>query len=244
MINKVTVLNRGSGYNNVIATIPNPNYFDPSLPESDDIQATLRVIVEPEGGHSYNLIDEFRCKHFSFYAYITAEDNTFIGDSNTYGAIGIVRDPTFRTPGATWRTGQANTATMPDVFDNRIAITTDDYASVTSNTVIRQTNSKNEVTFVAKVHEIDASSNTIFLAEYMGPYVNNKAIGNGDTSFNPNQNIITDNNQQITINNPVANNVVYSDYIQRTGEVYFMEDFFPLARTDLSREEFKFVLEF
>ena len=244
VINKVTVLNRGSGYNNVIATIPNPNYFDPSLPESDDIQATLRVIVEPEGGHSYNLIDEFRCKHFSFYAYITAEDNTFIGDSNTYGAIGIVRDPTFRTPGATWRTGQANTATMPDVFDNRIAITTDDYASVTSNTVIRQTNSKNEVTFVAQVHEIDASSNTIFLAEYMGPYVNNKAIGNGDTSFNPNQNIITDNNQQITINNPVANNVVYSDYIQRTGEVYFMEDFFPLARTDLSREEFKFVLEF
>jgi hypothetical protein len=78
----------------------------------------------------------------------------------------------------------------------------------------------------------------------MGPYQNNKLVGNGDTSFNPNLDIVSDTGQRITINNPVADNIVYSDYIQRTGEVYFMEDFFPLARTDLSREEFKFVLEF
>ena len=78
----------------------------------------------------------------------------------------------------------------------------------------------------------------------MGPYVNNGVDGNKDTSFNPNLTIRTDGGQTITINNPVADNVIYSDYIQRSGEVYFMEDFFPLARTDLSREEFKFVLEF
>tara|TARA_Y100000389_G_C17000010_1_gene289053 strand:+ start:91 stop:279 length:189 start_codon:yes stop_codon:yes gene_type:complete len=50
--------------------------------------------------------------------------------------------------------------------------------------------------------------------------------------------------QVISINTPIADNITVSNYIQRTGEVYFMEDFFPLARTDLSREEFKFVLEF
>ena len=98
--------------------------------------------------------------------------------------------------------------------------------------------------FTAQIHEIDATSNTIFLAEYIGPYRNNKLIGNGDTSFDPTLAITSNNGQRITINNPIADNVVYSDYIQRTGEVYFMEDFFPLVRTDLSREEFKFVLEF
>ena len=245
-VNSVTILNRGTGYRNAIATLVDPaNGFAPEDQLTQDVRATLRPIIEPAGGHAYNLFDEFKCKHFSMYAYITAEDNTKIGDVNTYGAIGIVRQPTFIDVGdGTWRSGQANTAPVPDVFDNRIAIVTDEYAKLTANSTITQVDGSNEVTFVAKVHEIDSAANTVYLAEYLGPYVNNRVDGNKDTSFNPNLTIRTDGGQTITINNPIANNVVYSDYIQRSGEVYFMEDFFPLARTDLSREEFKFVLEF
>ena len=245
-VNSVTILNRGTGYRNAIATLVDPaNGFAPEDQLTQDVRATLRPIIEPAGGHAYNLFDEFKCKHFSMYAYITAEDNTKIGDVNTYGAIGIVRQPTFIDVGdGLWRSGQANTAPIPDVFDNRIAIVTDEYAKLTANSTITQVDGSNEVTFVAKVHEIDSAANTVYLAEYLGPYVNNRVDGNKDTSFNPNLTIRTDGGQRITINNPIADNVVYSDYIQRTGEVYFMEDFFPLARTDLSREEFKFVLEF
>ena len=145
---------------------------------------------------------------------------------------------------STWRSGQANTATEPDIFDNRIAITTDDFGKLTSNSVINQIDIDNEIVFTAQVHEIDEAANTVYLAEYIGPYKNNALTGNGDTSFDPNLAIVSNSGQRITINNPIADNVVYSDYIQRTGEVYFMEDFFPLSRTDLSREEFKFVLEF
>jgi hypothetical protein len=245
-IASVTVLNAGSGYNNVIAEVVDPIVdFNPDDPNSTDVRAVIRPIIEPKGGHAYNLIDELKCKHFSMYAYITADDNTNIGDVNTYGSLGIVRTPSFRDVGAgTWRSGQANTALIPDIFDNRIAITTDDWQSVTANSIVTQVDGSNQITFTAQVHEIDDTANTIYLAEYMGPYQNNKLVGNGDTSFNPNLDIVSDTGQRITINNPVDDNIVYSDYIQRTGEVYFMEDFFPLARTDLSREEFKFVLEF
>jgi len=245
-VNKVIVLNAGSGYNNAIATVVDPAVdFDPENAQSTDVRAVVRPSIEPKGGHAYNLIDELRCKHFGMYGYITADDNTKIGDTNTYGCLGIVRTPTFKDiGGGTWRSGQANTAPAPDVFDNRIAITTDDYGRLNANSTITQVDVNNDVTFIAQVHEIDSVSNTVYLAEYLGPYQNNKLIGNGDTSFNIDLALISDTGQRITINNPIEDNVVYSDYIQRTGEVYFMEDFFPLARTDLSREEFKFVLEF
>lgn len=246
-INKVILLNKGSGYNNAIANVIDPSVdFIPENNTSTDVRATIRPVIEPKGGHGYNLIDELRCKHFSMYGYITAEDNTKIGFTNTYGALGIVRSPSFRTPevNETWRSGQANTAADPNIFDNRIAITTDDFAKLTANSVVTQVDVNNDVVFTAQVHEINDTSNTIFLAEYIGPYRNNKLVGNGDTSFNPELAITSNTGQRITINNPIEDNVVYSDYIQRTGEVYFMEDFFPLSRTDLSREEFKFVLEF
>ena len=246
-INKIILLNKGTGYNNAIAQVVDPLIdFNPGGTESADVRATIQPIIEPKGGHAYNLLDEFRCKHFSMYGFITAEDNTKIGDKNTYGCIGIVRSPTFKdmTGIPTWRSGQANTATEPDVFDNRIAIITDDYGRLNANSTITQVNVNNDIVFQAQIHEIDETSNTVFLAEYVGPYRNNALIGNGDTSFNPNLAITSNTGQRITINNPIADNVIYSDYKQRTGEVYFMEDFFPLARTDLSREEFKFVLEF
>lgn len=246
-INKVILLNKGSGYTNAVASVVDPTVdFNPDNPLSADVRATIRPVLEPKGGHAYNLIDEFRCKHFSMYAYITADDNTNIGDTNTYGAIGIVRSPQFKNMEgiSTWRSGQANTAPVPDIFDNRIAITTDDYGNLSSNSIVQQVSVDNEVIFQAQVHEIDEAANTVYLAEYIGPYRNNADLGNGDTSFNPNLAITSNTGQRITINNPIADNVVYSDYIQRTGEVYFMEEFFPLARTDLSREEFKFVLEF
>ena len=249
-VNKVTILNRGTGYRNATSTLVDPNVgFDPEDSATSDVRAVLRPIIEPAGGHGYNIFDEFGCKHFSMYGYITAEDNTKIGDANTYGAVGIIRGPDFldvdtAPRNGVWRSGQANTAPTPDVFDNRIAIVTNDYGKLTANSTITQIDGSNETVFTAKVHEIDTSANTVYLAEYMGPNVNNGLAGNGDTSFNPNLTIRSEGGQTITINNPVADNIIYSDYIQRSGEVYFMENFFPLARTDLSREEFKFVLEF
>lgn len=130
------------------------------------------------------------------------------------------------------------------MFDNRIAIVSDDIDKVQANTVLIQLDTNNDTVFSAVVHEVDLTSNTFYIAEYMGPYQNNANTGNGDISLDLNLPFRNEVGQTIQINSPASSNITVSEYIQRTGEVYFMENFFPLERTDLSREEFKFVLEY
>ena len=228
-IDSIVILNSGSGYNNISVSVIDPAFnFDPENTNTSDVRASVRGILSPKDGHAYNLLEEFKCKHILLYAYITEENNNNIGATNTYGTVGVVKNPVF-----------ANTS--PDIFDNRIAVTTDDIASVLTNSIITQVNSNNDVVFSAKVHEVDLSSNTMFLAEYCGPY---QDTGNTDISFDQTLPFRSETGQTVSINTPINENIIISEYIQRTGEVYFMEDFFPLDRTDLSREEFKLVLEF
>jgi hypothetical protein len=229
-IKSIIILNEGSGYNNITARVVDPAFdFEPEDPATTDVRATVRAVLAPKGGHAYDLIDELKCKYFSLYAYITTEDNNQIGATNTYGAVGIVKNPTF------------SSNTTPAIFDNRVAVVTDDIDRVTANTVVTQLNLDNETIFSGVVHEVDATSNTFYIAEYMGPYQNNANTG---ISLDLDLPLRNETGQTIQINTPAANNVVIPDYVQRSGRVYFMENFFPLPRTNLSREEFKFVLEF
>ena len=137
------------------------------------------------------------------------------------------------------------------IVDNRIAIITDDFDKVSANGTIIQVDSNNKTVFSGVVHAIDTTTKTVYVAEYLGPYTNNTATGTALHTSNTNDvpldltlPLRNETGQTININTPVGDNVILSKYMQRTGEVYFMENFFPLARTDLSREEFKFVLEF
>lgn len=243
-IKSITILNEGSGYNNVSVRIVDPQFdFAPEDASTTDVRAEVRAVLAPRGGHGYNLIDEFVCKHFGLYAYITSEDNNQIGATNTYGVVGIVKNPLFANTSSGSYEPDANTS--PTIFDNRISITTDDIDRVTANTTVIQLNSNNDIIFSAVVHEVDLTSNTMYLAEYMGPYQNG---ANSDLSFGISIDVSlpfrNETGQTIQINTPLEDNVVISPYIQRSGRVYFMKDFFPLPRTDASREEFKFVLEF
>jgi hypothetical protein len=241
-ITSVTVLDEGNGYTSVNASVidPGSNQFLPEDETTTDVRALIRPRLSPPGGHGFSLLDELRCKHFSFYGYITADDNTQIGDVNTYGAVGIVRSPDF------------DTGFTANVFDNRIAVVTDEYNKLTANGTIIQVDTNNNTVFSGKVHEIDTTANTVYIAEYLGPYSNNPSTGStlhddattNDVPLDLTLPFRNETGQTININSPIASNVTLSNYLQKTGEVYFMENFFPLARTDLSREEFKFVLEF
>jgi len=75
----------------------------------------------------------------------------------------------------------------------------------------------------------------------MGPQQN---TANNDIALDYTKGLVNGTGQRIQINTPVANNVIESRYTQRSGTVYFMEDFFPLTREETSREEYKLVLEF
>lgn len=235
-IKTIEVLDNGKNYNNITAEVVDPTFdFDPDDPNSIDVRAVLRPILSPVGGHNFNLIDELHCRHVLLYAYITETDNNQIGRSNTYSAVGVLKNPTF-TP------DPANTqiTESPDVFDNRIRVYTDDYGKVTVNSLVKQVDVDNNTLFQGRVHEIQASSNTIWLCSYMGPYVNG---ANNDISLDYTKALINATGQRLQINTPVANNVIESRYTQRSGTVYFMEDFVPLERSNTSREEYKLVLE-
>lgn len=235
-ITNVEVLNAGENYNSITASVVDPlNDFDPSSAASIDVRAVLKPVLSPVGGHNFNLIDELHCRNVLLYAYITESDNNKIGQSNSYSAVGIVRNPVFTPDPET-----ANTAS-PDVFDNRIAITTNDYAKVLIDNIVTQKDINDDVLFTARVHSIEPTSNTIFLCSYMGPNVNSV---NNDISLDYTKDLINSTGQRIKINTPTADNVIESRYTQRSGTVYFMEDFFPLTREKSSREEYKLVLEF
>jgi len=234
-ISSLLILNSGSGYTNVTASIVDPIYdFDPEDPISVDVRGILRPVLSPKGGHGWNMIDEMHCRHILLYGYITEANNNDIGATNTYSYIGIVKNPEFVS-------ASANSANTPTVFDNRIAITSDQYNFATVDATLTQVDADNKTVFTGKVHEIDETSNTVYLSSYMGPYQNG---ANNDTSLDYTSGLLNSQGQRITINSPQANNTIESDYVQRSGTVYFMEDFVPLARTSTSREEYKLVLEF
>lgn len=235
-IKTIEVIETGENYNSITATVVDPKFnFTPDDPNSIDVRAVLRPILAPKGGHNYNLIDELHCRHVLMYAYITETDNNQIGKSNTYSAVGLIKNPTFTPDPANNQITES-----PNIFDNRIQVITNDYGKVEVNTLVKQVDVDNNKLFEARVHSIQASSNSIFLCSYMGPYVNE---ANNDISLDPTKDLINATGQRLKINTPVANNIIESRYTQRSGEVYFMEDFVPLERTETSREEYKLVLE-
>ena len=234
-ISNIIILNPGSGYTNLTASVKDPEFdFSPEDPNSVDVRVELRPILSPFGGHAYNLIDELYCSHILLYGYITETDNNQIGSEGSYSFIGIVKNPEFVS-------SSANSANTPTVFDNRIEIVTDNISYAVEGDSITQLNSSNKVTFTGKIHEVVDSANTVYISNYMGPFANQ---ANNDISFDPTAAIVNSTGQRIIINSPQANNTIESDYIQRSGQVYFMEDFVPLVRTRTSREEYKLVLEF
>lgn len=87
-IGKIEILNAGSGYRSAIAAIQ----VDDIVPVT--IDASLRVILSPEGGHGLNV-------HNELYARYVGINNYFIGDeiplttNNDYRTVGIIKDPLF-----------------------------------------------------------------------------------------------------------------------------------------------------
>ena len=142
--------------------------------------------------------------------------------------------------------GQLNTDlysvnNSPEIFDNTIAVVTDDIGGLEKNEIVYQYSGGNNIVFQGTVYELDLQSNTAYIAIYNGP---RPPYSGSNSPFNPTLDLRKSNGQIIRINTPVEDNVTESPYAQRTGKVYFMEDFFPLERTVNSREEFKFVMEF
>ena len=226
-ITEVSMLNRGSGYTQAVASVVDPLIFDPLDENRLDVRATLRPILSPEGGHASNLVDELSCKHCLLFTRLTETDNQIIPIVNQFSKIGVVKNPTVTT----------NTA----AFDNRLILEVANTSPLAVNEQVTQVDTNNETIFSAIVHEIGAN-NEVYLTDFHGPYQNQ-----ANTSFSIDGSLPIRNPQgdTIEINTDGGNPIItYPPYEPKTGEVYYMNDFLPVERNQDSRELFKIVIEF
>lgn len=224
VIDKILILNKGSGYTRAAARVVTPLYgFDPAATNSLDVEAILRPVLSPVGGHATDFKNELKSKRVIVYTTLSDTDNLSIPSSNQYTKIGLIKNPEFTSN------------TSPSLFDNRIELELGS-AILTTDEIVTQV-SGSVTTFSAQVHE--ASGNTAFLCNYHGPYENYNNDGYFDLPLDPTKSIVSSQNQFISINN-----VVRPPYVQKTGEVYYLTSFPPITRTSTSNEEYKIVLEF
>lgn len=239
-INRIIMINAGAGYTRATATIPNPFGFDPDTLSSVDEKVILRPIVSPPGSHGINLAEELSARHAIIYNGFNEFDNEVIPTINTFSRVGIVKNPEFKT---------ANTT--PDIFNNTLEVLLDGHSLELDEIVTQiETNPEsefyNEITFTGKVNEI--SGNTVWLSEYMGAYPNDLNTANtgfdfSDISINTELPLYSSRDEILIIN--IAEDAVKpSNYIQRSGEVYYTNSFAPITRTEASREQIKVVIEF
>jgi len=211
-----------------IANVIDPTAFSPTDENRLDVRATLRPILSPRGGHASNLIDELSCKHCMLFTELTEVDNVTIPDSNQYSKIGLVKNPEF-------------TSSNNDIFDNRISVELSSVQPISVNDLVSQVNTDNETIFEARVHEI--SANTVYLSEFHGPYQDQ---ANTNFSIDPDLSIRSPQGDLLQINTDGGGDpiITYPIYVPKTGDVYYMNDFFSVERTEDSRELFKIVIEF
>jgi hypothetical protein len=250
-IRSTRVINKGSGYTNAVATVPDPFAFDPLASNSINERILLRPILSPPGGHGSNLVDELSCRHALVYVDVSDFDNSIIPTTNDFASIGLVRNPEFKS------------FPSPTIFDNRIELALDSHNLSANETVTQIETSDttsdfyNEVRFSAKVHEV--SNNFVYLCEYMGPFPND--VGTfantdfSDISLKIDLPLLSSQSEVLVINTdnnpayPAGYDIDYpgfnlSPYVQRSGEVYYMSSFLPITRTEESSERFKILLEF
>ena len=257
----IEILNPGEGYTNAAARVINPVFgFNTVAAGALDVEAVLRVVLSPKGGHAAkpelfpweeetdssvllrkakSFANELKSKRILVYTNITETDNLTIPSSNVYTKVGIVKNPSFI------QTANTN----PDIFDNRIELSLSSNPLVPNETVTQSDPITGQITFSATVHTV--SDNTAYLANYHGPYKNYPNItsteeGYADIPLNLKRPIISLQGQILNINKDELGDYVVtrSPYIQKTGEVYYLTNFSPIERTANSQEEYKIVLEF
>ena len=221
-ITSIVVRDNGLGYTNAVARVIDPVTFDPTNENRLDVRAILRPVLSPRGGHVSNLVDELSCKHCMIYTEITELDNATIPITNKFSKIGLVKNPEFTS----------NTV----IFDNRIEIEVANTASLIIDEQITQVDLNNNIVFSARLHEISANTNTIYLSEYHGPYQNT-----ANTSFSIDSSLPLRDSRGNLLE---INTITYPLYEPKTGDVYYINDFSPIERNASSRELFKIIIEF
>lgn len=92
---KVEVLDTGADYSYASASVleGEPHYADGIA--VTPVQATVRPILSPQGGHGANTVIEFGARRLAFYMKYNRGESGLVEPVNTFSQFGIIRDPQF-----------------------------------------------------------------------------------------------------------------------------------------------------
>lgn len=227
-LRSVIILNGGSNYTSAIARVVKPSLgFTTEGSEITGVEALLRPIIGSVGGHGSDLKNELFSDRVLVYDENTIVDNTIIPTSNTYSKIAMVYGPEF---------------TEENVlrFDNRIQIELENSDDIALGDTLIQISGSTKV-FEANVHEIDGT--TIWVDNYLGPYVNYEEF---DNPLIPTLNLqkLNGNLFQIAKDEFDEYLIEYPIYVQKTGKILYINSFENVERTSDSFEKYKILLNY
>lgn len=84
----------GNGYKNATCYIVPPRFGFSS--DMGDIEALLRPIISPAGGHGSNVIRELNSKAISVAALVASKEGSKVPATGKYSKIGLVKSPVFK----------------------------------------------------------------------------------------------------------------------------------------------------
>lgn len=225
-IRKIQMVSFGSGYTRAMAEVLNPvSGFITEGAVITGKKALLTVNINT----AYNTLqEEFNTATVLIYDENTTIDNNFLPSTNKYTKIGLVINPQFKD-------------ILPLRFDNRIKIeTTSSTASLSVGETLIQIKD-DIITFECKIHE--KTANELWLYDYNGPYEN---YANTDLSFDPTLALRTTTGGIVSIATDLLGDPIieYSDYIQRTGRIVYINTFGEIERSETLNEKYKILLQF
>lgn len=93
-ITSIRMLSYGNNYKTATAYISKPKFGFSS--DKGAVEAFLRPIVSPAGGHGSNVIRELVSKTISVAALVASGQNSKLPSTGTYSKIGLVKSPVFK----------------------------------------------------------------------------------------------------------------------------------------------------
>ena len=93
-ITSIRMLSYGNNYKNATAYISKPKLGFSS--DQGAVEAILRPIVSPVGGHGSNVVRELVSKSISVAALVTSGQSSELPSNGTYSKIGLVKSPSFK----------------------------------------------------------------------------------------------------------------------------------------------------
>jgi len=94
-ITAIRMLDFGSGYKNATAKVISPLLG--FAPDQGDIEAILRPIISPDGGHGKNVLNELNSSAVSVSTLVSSREDSAVPSSGTYSKIGLVKNPSFES---------------------------------------------------------------------------------------------------------------------------------------------------